>query len=56
MQFADGYLDAAIIKDCPRRDVVGLLFQMKDGAYVNSPCVEYFKVRCLAHAFYPPCP
>ncbi|XP_021310006.1 sphingosine kinase 1 isoform X2 [Sorghum bicolor] len=46
-EFADGYLDAAIIKDCPRRDVVGLLFQMKDGAYVNSPCVEYFKVKAI---------
>lgn len=47
MQFADGYLDAAIIKDCPRWDVLGLVFQMKDGSYVNSPCVEYFKVRLL---------
>jgi hypothetical protein len=47
MQFADGYLDAAIIKDCPRWDVLGLVLQMKDGAYVNSPCVEYFKVRCF---------
>ncbi|CAD6217606.1 unnamed protein product [Miscanthus lutarioriparius] len=46
-EFADGYLDAAIIKDCPRWDVVGLMFQMKDGTYVNSPCVEYFKVKAI---------
>ncbi|ONM24348.1 Sphingosine kinase 1 [Zea mays] len=45
--FADGYLDAAIIKDCPRWDVLGLVFQMKDGSYVNSPCVEYFKVKAI---------
>ena len=47
MQFADGYLDAAIIKDCARRDLLGLLFQMKDGAYVNLPYVEYFKVKAI---------
>jgi len=47
MQFVDGYLDAAIIKDCPRWDVLGLVFQMKDAAYMNSPCVEYFKVRSV---------
>ena len=53
MQFVDGYLDAAIIKDCPRWDVLGLVFQMKDAAYMNSPCVEYFKVRLVhVHAFY----
>ncbi|ONM58449.1 Sphingosine kinase 1 [Zea mays] len=46
-EFADGYLDAAIIKDCPRWDVLGLVLQMKDGAYVNSPCVEYFKVKAI---------
>ncbi|CAD6223487.1 unnamed protein product [Miscanthus lutarioriparius] len=42
-KFADGYMDAAIIKDCPRWGVLGLVFQMKDGAYINSPCVEYLK-------------
>nr|TKW35302.1 hypothetical protein SEVIR_2G364000v2 [Setaria viridis] len=46
-EFADGYLDAAIIRDCPRWDVLGLMFQMKDGAYVNSPYVEYFKVKAI---------
>ncbi|XP_062187759.1 sphingosine kinase 1-like [Phragmites australis] len=46
-EFADGYLDAAIIRDCPRWDVLGLMFQMKDGAYVNSPYVEYFKVKAF---------
>lgn len=46
-EFADGYLDAAIIKECPRWDVLGLMFQMKDGAYVNSPYVEYFKVKAI---------
>ncbi|KAJ1291437.1 hypothetical protein BS78_02G315500 [Paspalum vaginatum] len=46
-EFADGYLDAAIIKECPRLDVLGLMFQMKDGAYVNSPYVEYFKVKAI---------
>jgi diacylglycerol kinase family enzyme len=48
VQFSDGYLDAAIIKDCPRLDVLGLMFQVKDGAYVESPYVEYFKV-CFLH-------
>ncbi|KAF8664483.1 hypothetical protein HU200_054658 [Digitaria exilis] len=46
-EFADGYLDAAIIKDCPRWDVMGLMVQLKDGAYVNSPYVEYFKVKAI---------
>ncbi|PUZ72488.1 hypothetical protein GQ55_2G398100 [Panicum hallii var. hallii] len=46
-EFSDGYLDAAIIRDCPRWDVLGLMFQMKDGAYVNSPYVEYFKVKAI---------
>ncbi|CAN6175833.1 unnamed protein product [Urochloa humidicola] len=46
-EFADGYLDCAIIRDCPRWDVLGLMFQMKDGAYVNSPYVEYFKVKAI---------
>jgi len=46
-EFSDGYLDAAIIRDCTRWDVLGLMFQMKDGAYVNSPYVEYFKVKAI---------
>ncbi|CAN6219241.1 unnamed protein product [Urochloa humidicola] len=46
-EFADGYLDCAIIRDCPRWDVLGLMFQMKDGAYVNSPYVDYFKVKAI---------
>ncbi|KAK3125376.1 hypothetical protein QOZ80_7BG0604030 [Eleusine coracana subsp. coracana] len=46
-EFSDGYLDAAIIKDCPRWDVLGLMFQMKDGAYIESPYVEYFKVKAI---------
>ncbi|XP_047069905.1 sphingosine kinase 1-like [Lolium rigidum] len=46
-QFADGYLDAAIIKDCPRSVALGLLLRMKDGSYIESPYVEYFKVKAL---------
>ncbi|GJN11365.1 hypothetical protein PR202_ga29551 [Eleusine coracana subsp. coracana] len=46
-EFSDGYLDVAIIKDCPRWDVLGLMFQMKDGAYIESPYVEYFKVKAI---------
>ncbi|TVU38410.1 hypothetical protein EJB05_11778 [Eragrostis curvula] len=46
-EFSDGYLDAAIIRDCPRWDVLGLMFQMKDGAYIESPHVEYFKVKAI---------
>uniref|UniRef100_A0A0D9X0C2 DAGKc domain-containing protein n=1 Tax=Leersia perrieri TaxID=77586 RepID=A0A0D9X0C2_9ORYZ len=45
--FGDGYLDVAIIKDCPRSAVLGLMFQMKDGSYVKSPYVKYFKVKAL---------
>uniref|UniRef100_A0ACD5UMC2 Uncharacterized protein n=1 Tax=Avena sativa TaxID=4498 RepID=A0ACD5UMC2_AVESA len=46
-QFADGYLDAAIIKDCPRSVALKLLLGMKDGSYIESPYVEYFKVKAL---------
>lgn len=46
-KFGDGYLDVAIIKDCPRSALAGLMFQMKDGSYVKSPYVEYFKVKAL---------
>ncbi|KAM3384966.1 hypothetical protein ACQJBY_009111 [Aegilops geniculata] len=46
-QFADGYLDAAIIKDCPWSVALGLLLRMKDGSYIESPYVEYFKVKAL---------
>uniref|UniRef100_A0ACD5UZC2 Uncharacterized protein n=1 Tax=Avena sativa TaxID=4498 RepID=A0ACD5UZC2_AVESA len=46
-QFADGYLDAAIIKDCPRSVALRLLLGMKDGSYIESPYVEYFKVKAL---------
>ncbi|KAG8099666.1 hypothetical protein GUJ93_ZPchr0013g34700 [Zizania palustris] len=45
--FGDGYLDVAIIKDCPWSVVLGLVFQMRDGSYVKSPYVEYFKVKAL---------
>ncbi|KAL5198621.1 hypothetical protein ABZP36_002133 [Zizania latifolia] len=43
----DGYLDVAIIKDCPWSTVAGLALQMRDGSYVKSPHVEYFKVKAL---------
>uniref|UniRef100_A0A0E0LM81 DAGKc domain-containing protein n=1 Tax=Oryza punctata TaxID=4537 RepID=A0A0E0LM81_ORYPU len=46
-KFGDGYLDVAIIKDCPRSALAGLMFQMKDGSYVKSPYVVYFKVKAL---------
>ncbi|KAL6656772.1 hypothetical protein ACP70R_004552 [Stipagrostis hirtigluma subsp. patula] len=46
-KFADGYLDAAIIRDCPWWAVLGLMLQMKDGAYIKSPYVEYFKVKAI---------
>jgi sphingosine kinase len=44
-QFSDGYMDAVIVKDCPKADLLGLLMKMGDGSYVKSPYVTYLKVR-----------
>ena len=44
MQFSDGYMDAVILKDCPKADLLALLLKMSDGSYVKSPHVTYLKV------------
>lgn len=44
IQFSDGYMDAVIVKDCPKADLLGLLMKMSDGSYVKSPYVTYLKV------------
>jgi sphingosine kinase len=44
MQFSDGYMDAVIIRDCPKADLLALLLKMSDGSYVKSTYVTYLKV------------
>ncbi|KAF7038099.1 hypothetical protein CFC21_048322, partial [Triticum aestivum] len=44
-KFSDGYMDAVILKDCPKADLLALLLKMSDGSYVKSPHVTYFKVK-----------
>ncbi|TVU34874.1 hypothetical protein EJB05_16729, partial [Eragrostis curvula] len=44
-KFSDGYMDAVIVRGCPRADLLGLLMKMSDGSYVKSPYVTYLKVR-----------
>jgi len=44
-KFSDGYMDAAILRDCPKADLLALLMKMSDGSYVKSPYVAYLKVR-----------
>ncbi|XP_006644804.2 sphingosine kinase 2-like [Oryza brachyantha] len=46
-KFSDGYMDAAILRDCPKADLLALLMKMSDGTYVKSPYVTYLKVRCF---------
>ncbi|KAJ6827342.1 sphingosine kinase 1-like isoform X1 [Iris pallida] len=46
-KFSDGYLDAAIIKDCPKSALISLLTKMADGTHANSPHVMYFKVKAF---------
>ncbi|XP_066307116.1 sphingosine kinase 2-like [Miscanthus floridulus] len=44
-KFSDGYMDAVILRDCPKADLLALLLNMSDGSYVKSPYVTYLKVR-----------
>ncbi|XBI29431.1 hypothetical protein VPH35_053417 [Triticum aestivum] len=44
-KFSDGYMDAVILKDCPKADLLALLLKMSDGSYVKSPHVTYLKVK-----------
>ncbi|KAM0872386.1 hypothetical protein ACQ4PT_038775 [Festuca glaucescens] len=44
-KFSDGYMDAVIIRDCPKADLLALLLKMSDGSYVKSTYVTYLKVR-----------
>ena len=44
LQFSDGYMDAIILRDCPKADLLALLMKMSDGSYVKSPFVTYLKV------------
>uniref|UniRef100_A0ACD5WJK0 Uncharacterized protein n=1 Tax=Avena sativa TaxID=4498 RepID=A0ACD5WJK0_AVESA len=44
-KFSDGYMDAVVIRDCPKADLVALLLKMSDGSYVKSPYVTYLKVK-----------
>uniref|UniRef100_A0A0E0FU57 sphingosine kinase n=1 Tax=Oryza nivara TaxID=4536 RepID=A0A0E0FU57_ORYNI len=46
-KFSDGYMDAVIVRDCPKADLLALLMKMGDGSHVKSPYVTYLKVRCL---------
>ncbi|KAK3165635.1 hypothetical protein QOZ80_1AG0035840 [Eleusine coracana subsp. coracana] len=44
-KFSDGYMDAVIVRDCPKADLLSLLMKMSNGSYVKSPYVIYLKVR-----------
>ncbi|KAJ1285710.1 hypothetical protein BS78_03G297800 [Paspalum vaginatum] len=44
-KFSDGYMDAVILRDCPKADLLSLLMKMSDGSYVKSPYITYLKVR-----------
>ncbi|KAL6614371.1 hypothetical protein ACP70R_036641 [Stipagrostis hirtigluma subsp. patula] len=44
-KFSDGYMDAVIVRDCPKADLLALLMKMGDGSYVKSPYVTYLKVK-----------
>jgi len=44
-KFSDGCMDAIILRDCPKADLLALLMKMSDGSYVKSPYVTYLKVR-----------
>ena len=44
LQFSDGCMDAIILRDCPKADLLALLMKMSDGSYVKSPYVTYLKV------------
>ncbi|CAL4961046.1 unnamed protein product [Urochloa decumbens] len=46
-KFSDGYMDAVILKDCPKADLLALLMKMGDGSYIKSPFVTYLKVRAF---------
>ncbi|XP_074568766.1 sphingosine kinase 2-like isoform X2 [Curcuma longa] len=46
-KFSDGYLDAVIIKDCPKSVLLSLMLKMSDGSYCKSPYVTYFKVKAF---------
>ncbi|KAJ4760916.1 Sphingosine kinase 1 [Rhynchospora pubera] len=46
-KFSDGYLDAVIVRDCPRSVLLSLMLKMGDGTYVNSPYVTYLKVKAF---------
>ncbi|WOL07715.1 sphingosine kinase 2 [Canna indica] len=45
--FSDGYLDAIIIKDCPKSALLSLMLKMNDGSYCESPYVMYLKVKAF---------
>ncbi|GJN17475.1 hypothetical protein PR202_gb04543 [Eleusine coracana subsp. coracana] len=47
MQFSDGYMDAVIVRDCPKADLLSLLMKMSNGSYVKSPYVTYLKVKFI---------
>ncbi|XP_042438190.1 sphingosine kinase 1-like [Zingiber officinale] len=44
-KFSDGYLDAIIIRDCPKSVLLSLMLKLSDGSYCKSPYVTYFKVK-----------
>ncbi|WVZ68577.1 hypothetical protein U9M48_017503 [Paspalum notatum var. saurae] len=44
-KFSDGYMDAVILRDCPKADLLSLLMKMSNGSYIKSPYVTYLKVR-----------
>ncbi|KAG0497117.1 hypothetical protein HPP92_001808 [Vanilla planifolia] len=46
-EFSDGFLDLALIKDCPKSALVSISMKIRDGTHVNSPYVIYLKVKAF---------
>jgi diacylglycerol kinase (ATP) len=44
----DGSLDVCVVKDLPRREVLGLLPRLYSGAHVSHPAVKLFRCRALS--------
>jgi hypothetical protein len=47
VQFSDGYMDAVIIRDFPKADLIALLLKVSDGSYVKSTYDTYLNVIYL---------
>ena len=44
LQFADGYMDLIVMKECPKWTLLNLLLKVQTGGHIKSKYVEYIKV------------